>query len=399
MIKNNENETNLSKKIHFIFVIMRNGDGLNLEGENVEDFFKILNDCKCPVYFIINNTEKDYENEIIDSLREGLNINCDNILKEENFINANFKIDDVEEIHGINKIFEKIYDYIINKNILNGEIKEKMEKLIKDFRKIEKNEVFFDELNEEEENKIILEEKSKLNYKAKIEELNKLWESNEFFSKISTESILENGRLFAKSCKDVIITLSNLKGILPSISRDIPLISILQAFMVKEIEMGYGLNINSLNYGLKILKNNFEAILLNNKNNELENNNINDNNNNKKEVLNESKLSENIDSIAKKVYDLLDKSNKKLLFQLARLLMKLTEVAKYNQLEDSKIFNVEFTNVIEKFCSNFFEKEIIFSERLTFMYNYYQKLSSLVEDLKYYSSKEEWDSYEMEIKK
>ena len=162
--------------------------------------------------------------------------------------------------------------------------------------------------------------------------------------------------------------------------------------------MGYGLNINSLNYGLKILKNNFEAILLNNKNNELENNNINDDNN-KKEVLNESKLSENIDSIAKKVYDLLDKSNKKLLFQLARLLMKLTEVAKYNQLEDSKIFNVEFTNVIEKFCSNFFEKEIIFSERLTFMYNYYKKLSSLVDDLKYYASKEEWDSYEMEIKK
>ena len=399
MIKNNENETNLSKKIHFIFVIMRNGDGLNIEGENVEEFFKILNDCKCPVFFIINNAGEDFDKEYyMDSIKEGLNADCDNIFKEENYINANFKIRDVEEIHGINKIFEKIYNYITDKNILNEEIKEKMDKLMKDFRKIEKSEVFFDELNEEEENKIILEEKNKLNYKEKIEELNKLWESNEFFSKISTESILENGRLFAKSCKDVIITLSNLKGILPSISRDIPLISILQAFMVKEIEMGYGLNINSLNYGLKILKNNFEAILLNNKNNELENNNINDDNN-KKEVLNESKLSENIDSIAKKVYDLLDKSNKKLLFQLARLLMKLTEVAKYNQLEDSKIFNVEFTNVIEKFCSNFFEKEIIFSERLTFMYNYYQKLSLLVKDLQYYASKEEWDSYEMEIKK
>ena len=63
MIKNNENETNLSKKIHFIFVIMRNGDGLNIEGENIEEFFNILNDCKCPVFFIINNADVDFDNE------------------------------------------------------------------------------------------------------------------------------------------------------------------------------------------------------------------------------------------------------------------------------------------------------------------------------------------------
>ena len=58
--------------------------------------------------------------------------------------------------------------------------------------------------------------------------------------------------------------------------------------------------------------------------------------------------------------------------------------------------NLPFSNIDSVLI---FEKEIIFSERLTFMYNYYKKLSSLVDDLKYYASKEEWDSYEMEIKK
>ena len=396
MIKNNENETNLSKKIHFIFVILKI-DGVNVEGENINEFYKILNESKCPVFFIINNVEEDYDkDDIICSLSEGLN--ADKILKEENFINANFKVGDVEKIHGINKIFEKVSNYITDKNILDKTLKEKMDKLIKDFRTIEKNEfsLFFDELNEDEEKAKILEAKNKINFKDRIDEINKLWESNKFFEKISIESILENGRLFAKSCNNVLITLSNLKGILPTISKDIPLISVLQAFMVKEIETGYGLNINSLNYGLKILKNKFYTILLNN-NNKLENRGINANN--KREVLNEQKINENLDSISKRIYDLLEKSNKKLVFQVALFLMKLAETAKYNQLEDSKTFNVIFTNIIEQFCCKFCEKEIIFSERLTFMYNYYDKLSSLFGDIKYYANKEEWDSFEMEIRK
>lgn len=396
MIKNNENETNLSKKIHFIFVILKN-DGVNVEGENINEFYKILNESKCPVFFIINNVEENYDkDDIVCSLSEGLN--ADNILKEENFINANFKVGDVDKIHGINKIFEKVSNYITDENILDKTLKKKMDELLKDFRTIEKNEfsLFFDELNEDEEKAKILEAKNKINFKDRIDEINKLWESNEFFKKISIESILENGRLFAKSCNNVLITLSNLKGILPTISKDIPLISVLQAFMVKEIETGYGLNINSLNYGLKILKNKFLNILLNN-NNELENRGINANN--KREVLNEQKISENLDSISKRISDLLEKSNKKLVFQVAALLMKLAETAKYNQLEDSKIFNVEFTNIIEQFCCKFCEKEIIFSERLTFMYNYYDKLCSLFRDIKYYANKEEWDTFEMEIRK
>ena len=79
----------------------------------------------------------------MDSLKEGLNTNCDNIFKEENFINANFKIDDVEEIHGINKIFEKIYNYITDKNILDGGIKEKWTSLWKISEKLKKVNYFW----------------------------------------------------------------------------------------------------------------------------------------------------------------------------------------------------------------------------------------------------------------
>ena len=90
MIKNNENETNLAKKIHFIFCIMKN-DGVNLEGENVQEFFKILNECKCPVFFIMNNVEEDFDKEdFFEGIKEGLNTKGDNIFKEENYINANF---------------------------------------------------------------------------------------------------------------------------------------------------------------------------------------------------------------------------------------------------------------------------------------------------------------------
>ena len=42
---------------------MRNGNDLNIGGENVEEFFKIINDCKCPVFFIINNAEEDFDKE------------------------------------------------------------------------------------------------------------------------------------------------------------------------------------------------------------------------------------------------------------------------------------------------------------------------------------------------
>ena len=47
----------------------------------------------------------------------------------------------------------------------------------------------------------------------------------------------------------------------------------------------------------------------------------------------------------------------------------------------------------------FFEKEIIESEGLSFMVNYYNKLKIILDDIDYYINEKNWDKFEMEIKK
>ena len=94
-----------------------------------------------------------------------------------------------------------------------------------------------------------------------MKEIKDICKTNVFFSKvIDYNQIIEYGKTFAENCKKTILSLSKLKGILPSVSKDLPLISILQGYMVKEIEEGFGLNVNSLNYGLKFLKNNLNDL-------------------------------------------------------------------------------------------------------------------------------------------
>ena len=88
-------------------------------------------------------------------------------------------------------------------------------------------------------------------------------------------------------------------------------------------------------------------------------------------------------------------NNKKLIFKLAKILNKLGEYEKEKQIEMNDNFNENFTDIFEIFCERFFEKEIIESEGLSFMVNYYDKLKLLLEDIDYYSQKDDWGTYEM----
>ena len=377
MIKNNDKETNLQKKIHFIFYILVNGD-LSLEEKNIEPLFKTLKEykCKCPLYFIINQCPDD-ENEFLDyyeSLKQYLiKKGCDILLNENNIIRANFKdVDD--DIYGIDEIFKKIKEYFISNNILNEQLKKDMDKLLKKFRKIENDNCFLT-LNDEHNLKF-QQLKSKIHFEEKMNNIKKLTEKNEFFSKIKMQSIIDNGRESVKEIIKCILSFSNIRGIMPSISKEIPLISFLRAFMVKEIENGYGLNVNSLNYGLKLLKRNFEDIIEYNKSYVDPENTINE----------KIKYNNKYNLMPKEIQDILDKSNKKLIFQLATLLNKLADVARLGEMEDIKDFDKEFTINIEKYCIMFFEKEIRESEGLTFMVNYYNKLKSLLDDIDYFIS-------------
>ena len=233
-----------------------------------------------------------------------------------------------------------------------------------------------------------------MNFGEGMKEIKDICKTNVFFSKvIDYNQIIEYGKTFAEICKNTIISLSKLNGILPSVSEEIPLISILQGYMVKEIEEGFCLNVNSLSYGLKLLQNNVTDLFKKKK--------LGDEKEGEKDdydILNDDKLEDCFNIIEKKIQDFINKSNKKLIFQLGNLINKLGENLKENQIENIQNFNEVYTDFIVKFCIFFFEKEIVESEGLTFMMNYYNKLSSLLEDINYYANKEDWDSFKMEIK-
>ena len=61
--------------------------------------------------------------------------------------------------------------------------------------------------------------------------------------------------------------------------------------------------------------------------------------------------------------------------------------------------NYKFTKEISSFCIDFFENELIESEGLTFMMNYFNKCESLLKDIEYYINKKDWEEYNIEIKK
>ena len=362
-------------------------DDLSLEG--LEEFLTIvLKESKCPVFFLLNkgNNEEDFE-EIKDNLNEILG---DDLLEEDQFINANLKKGDIEKIYGISETFQKISKSIKDKNIFDTNIKSKMDNLLNKFRKIEKNSFF---LSQKEEDIIKINNlKNDIKFNKKMEEIKKLCESNEYFSNIDPNVIIDNGQKNAESCKKVIISLSNLQGIFPRISEKYPLISIFQGYMVKLIKDGFGLNTDSLLYGITILKEESKNIFEEKKNKEI------DEKQNDKKILDEGDLNQLFNEIENKLKDNLYGSNKKLIFKLAQILNKVGETLKEQQIDMNLNFNEQFTDLIVYFCEIFFEREIIESKGLSFMVNYYDKLNLLLEDIDYYSKKEDWGTYEMIIK-
>ena len=78
--------------------------------------------------------------------------------------------------------------------------------------------------------------------------------------------------------------------------------------------------------------------------------------------------------------------------------MKEMIVKKENKIKKLELINQEFTNDVYKYCTFYFEKELMETEGLSFMVNYFNKLESLLEDIKYYINKKDWGKYNIEIK-
>ena len=391
LIKNEEK--NIDKRIHFIFFILLKDSKIQInDSNNVKEIFKELNNSKVPVFFIINKVKKTAKfNEIITPMKESLNQNgFDNLSKDENFIPANFIKGDMGEIHGIDTIFSKILNHINNKKYLDNKLQLKMQNLLKDFRATVESDMSFLSLKKDDD-LTIKELKDKIKFNEEMDMLNDIIKDNYYFSNINIDSLIKNGEERANKCLKVILSLSNLKDILPNISQNLPAISIYQAFMVKEIGAGFGLDIDILNSGTNKLVKFIGKYLPLIEKNEL---------NTKKDDFNKVDVIELKNIIEKKAENILNisKNNRDTVFSLADLLNRIKKINGNNEDNDANE-NVAFSLSVYKYCIYFFEKEIKESRGLCFLSNYYNKFQSLMEDINYYREKKDWESYEMQILK
>ena len=389
----NEN-ISIDKRIHFIFFILTKESRIQIKDSiNIKEIFQELNNCKVPVFFIINKVKNKAKfNTIITPIKESLNQNgFNNLSKDENFIPANFIKGEMGEIHGIDIIFSKIINHINNKNYLDNKLQLEMKELLKDFRSTVESDMSFLE-SKEDDYLTIKELKDKIKFNERMLKISDILKDNYLFSNINIESLIKNGEKIAQQCVKVILSLSNLKDILPSISQNLPAISIYQAFMVKEIGAGFGLDINILNSGTNKLVKFIGKYLPLMEKNELNTKKVDD--------FNKIDVEEFKNIIQKKAEDILkiSKNNRDTIFSIADLLNRIMKINGNNE-ENNENENFAFSLSIYKYCTYFFEKEIRESNGLCFLSNYYNKLQSLMEDINYYKEKKDWENYEILIKK
>ena len=385
----NQAKSSFEKKIHFIFFILNKNSKLGFkDANNIEEVFKILNESECPVYFIVNKVKKtDDPDKIISRFTESLNqFGFTNLSKKENFIMANFlKGKEGGEIHGMDLIFSKILNYINDNKYLDEKILSNIEELTKDYRTHVEADKSFLLLTKED---ILTNQELKMDIKfnQRLEEIKKAIINNNLLSNIDINSLIENAKNSAKESIKVIMSLSKLDGVLPSISQNIPAISIYQAFMVKEIGARFGLDIDIVNAGTKQLLTFIQKILPEIGKNQK---------NTKIEGLNEIDIEENKKFIQEKAKEKLGQSTseRNTIFSLADFLSRLKNMDDKYQKND----NINFSISVYSYCIFFFEKEIKESEGLLFILNCFNKYKLLMNDIKDYIEKKDWDNYDIKI--
>jgi hypothetical protein len=169
------------------------------------------------------------------------------LAKEDNFIQVNIKSasEKVKDFYGVDDIFKKIEQFIKN-NLLNENILKNLNEIHNKYQRAKiKNENTDDIINQ----KI-------------FEEL----ETNLLFKNITLDNIKRHGRNIAEKYEKNIILLSGLKNVFPAKYKDIPKEVLLQAFMIKEIGIGYGFDFNNLNYCFRQFDKDLKNMCLDNEN-------------------------------------------------------------------------------------------------------------------------------------
>ena len=391
----NNKEKSFENKIHFIFFLLMDGR-MSTDGDNVKKVFHALNETKCPVFFIINKVKKKADfKEKIKPLKEFFNNNgFTKLSKDDIYIQANFLEGSAGEIYGIDTIFGKILDYIKNKQILDDNLKMEMDSLLKDFRSNIESDISFLPLKKEDL-LTIKEKKNEIHFEERITKIKEMIKKNELFSNFDIESLLKNGKNIANKTKNYIVSLSNLKDVLPNVYQNLSINSIYQAFMVKEIGEGYKLDINILNFGTKIIFKYIEKILP-----KLEKDSLKNKSKEDFEFINKIDIEGYKDLDQETVLENFEKltKNNNTIFAIANILERLKNMNSIKGEIVEQNSNNQLTIGIYKYCVLFFEREIKESEGLNVMMNYFNKFQSLLNDIEYYRQKKDWKNFEMQIK-
>ena len=354
-------DNKIEKHIHFILFFFMEGASPG----NSEKLLKILNKYDYPVFFIINKSvdrrDKGISSDISSKIKFLKKRQFNNLAKKENFIMVNIKS---PNIFGVDEIFKKIEKYIIEKKLLDNNILEKMEKIQKKYR-------------------MYSFENKNYDINIDINELNK----NLIFKNLTLNSIKEHGQRICKKYKRNIILLSDLKNVFPKTWNNIPIISFLQAFMVKEIGAGYGFDFENVSFCFKQFDNKIKDFNINDFKGEEEQKS-------KIEIFKVGQIERQKSELNEKIKNIWEASNSEVIERIVNRINDLT----YKEGKEKDIKNdIENTKAISKICQYYFEKELDKSHGLTFFIYYFKKNLLLMEDIKYYIEKKDWGKDEVQI--
>ena len=373
-VKNEKKE--IGKQLHFIFFFAMEDSLLG----NSEKILKLLNDSDYPVFFIINkgfDESDDGKNKFIKSAILFLKgKKCNNLTNPDNFIPVNIKKGNrFQPFFGIDDIFTKLEKYINDKKLLDKDILDKMNKFQDDFRLSQ----FPDS------NKDINKVKKNINDFCK-----EITKENLLFRKINLENIKEHGRKITIDSVKNIILLSKLRNVFPEKLNNMPIISFLQAYMIKEIGGGYGFDFSSVSFCFKKFDkdiNKFKELNFINKENGNESQ-INPNNN--------ENIQYNREELNEKINNMWKSSDREVIERLVKRIHEITSKIDNGQRDENEV-NIENIKSIADLCQKYFEEELDDTDGLPFFIYYYNKNLSLMEDIKHYSKKKDWEKDEIEI--
>ena len=369
----------IEKQIHFIFFFFMEQATLG----HSEDLLKLLNDSGYPVFFIINKSQdtsfKGKSQDIKSKIKFLKKNNFLKLAKDDNFIQVNIKSSS-GRFYGVDNIFKKIEQYINENNLLDPSLLKDMQNFQDNYRRSQI--LDFNIINDNQE----------INKNEDIETLYKKLNENILFKNINKENIINHGRSIANKYEKNIILLSNLKSIFPVAINNIPIISFLQAFMIKEIGAGYGFDFNTINYCFKrfdrdIIKLGFNNNKENDKKSKKEN---------KIKIYGREEISKQKDELSLEINKIWNNSNQEVLKRLVQRIHELTSKEEDDKSNDI-IQNIENTMSISSLCQVYFENELVSAQSIPFFIYYFKKNLNLMKDIKYYIDKKDWEKDEMEI--